>query len=133
MEVITILVNNNQIMPCQSEAAIKLVKRSCERLNAHICERSKFEDAINYLASPLTGLGVSVNRFQQIFLSQYKAGDKTADKLAASAWKILSRQGQKLVNNGTPIESPEENLVHLKKIAENFLTNHLPIFKALLL
>ena len=133
LEIITILINNNAIISCQNEAAIKQVKKSCERLNAHICERSKFEESINFLASPLTGLGVAVNRFQQIFLSQYKAGDKTADKLAASAWKILSRQGQKLVNNGTPIESPEENLVHLKKIAENFLTNNLPIFKALLL
>ena len=133
IEVITILVNNNNILPCQSEAAVKLVKKSCEQLNAHICERSKFEDAINFLASPLTGQGISVNRFQQIFLSQYKNGDKTADKLAAAAWKIISRQGQRLVSNGKAIESPEENLSHMKILAENFLTKQLPIFKALLI
>ena len=131
-EAITILVNNNTILPCQSEAAVKLVKKSCERLNEHICERSKFEDAINFLASPLTGMGISVNRFQQIFLSQYKNGDKTADKIADSAWKIISRQGQRLVSNGKPIESPEENLAHMKTLTEVFLDKQLPIFKALL-
>lgn len=133
VEAITILVNNNNILPCQSDAAVKQVKKSCEWLNAHICERSKFEDAINFLASPLTGMGIGVNRFQQIFLSQYKNGDKTADKIADSAWKILSRQGQKLVSNGKIIESPEENLAHMKTLAEVFLDKQLPIFKALIL
>ena len=133
VEAITILVNNNNILPCQSDAAVKQVKKSCERLNAHICERSKFEDSINFLASPLTGMGVGVNRFQQIFLSQYKNGDKSADKIADSAWKILSRQGQKLVSNGKILESPEENLAHMKTLAEAFLDKQLPIFKALIL
>ena len=133
LEIIIILVNGNHIMPCQSETAVKLVKKSCERLNAHICERSKFEDAINFLASPLTGQGISVNRFQQIFLSQYKSGDKTADKLAAAAWKIFARQGQRLIKDGKAIESPEENLAQMKTLAETFLTKQLPIFKALLL
>ena len=133
MEVITLLVNGNYIMPCQSEAAVKLVKKSCERLNAHICERSKFEDAINFLASPLTGMGINANRFQQIFLLQYKNGDKTPDKLAESAWKIIFRQGQRLIRNGKIIESPEENLAHMKTLTETFLTKQLPLFKSLLI
>ena len=133
IETITILVNNNTISPCQSDAAVKLVKKSCEQLNAHICERSKFEDAINFLASPLTGMGVTANRFQQIFLSQYKNGDKAADKLAASAWKVISRQGQRLVSNGKMLETPEENLAHMKTLANAFIDKQLPIFKALLL
>ena len=133
LEVIIILVNSNHVLPCQSEAAVKLVKKSCERLNEHICERSKFEDAINFLASPLTGTGINVNRFHQIFFSQYKNGDKTAEKLAAAAWKILSQQGQKLISGGKTLESPEENLKYIENLATNFLTKNLPIFKALML
>lgn len=133
LEVMIILVNGNHILPCQSDAAIKLVKKSCERLNAHICERTKFEDAINFLASPVTGGGVNVNRFQQIFLARYKAGDKTAAKIAAATWKIFSKQGQKLIRDGKTIESPEENLAYIEKLAESFLANQLPIFKALAL
>lgn len=131
LEPIIILVNGNHIMPCQSEEAIKAVKSSCERLNAHICERARFEDAINFLASPITGMGVAVNRFQQIFLSQYKKGDKTAEKIANSAWKIFSRQGKRLFKDGKAIESPEENISYIKSMSEAFLANHLPIFEAL--
>ncbi|MBR4904292.1 MAG: class I SAM-dependent methyltransferase [Selenomonadaceae bacterium] len=133
LEAIIILVNNNNIMPCQSEVAVNLVKKSCDKLNAHICERAKFEDAINFLVSPLTGLGVAVTRFQQLFLSQYRAGDKTSDKLAASAWKIISRQGQRLIHEGKTLQTPEENLAHMEKLTDDFLKTQLPIFKALLI
>ena len=57
-EVILVLVHAGHIIPCQSENAVKQVKRSCERLNAHICERSEFSGDIAFLASPLTGCGV---------------------------------------------------------------------------
>lgn len=133
IEPIIILVNGGHVMPCQSEAAVKLVRKNCERLNAHICERAIFEDSINFLASPLTGLGVAVNRFNQMFLAQYKKGDTTADKLAASTWKIFLRQGQRLIKDGKTIESPEENLAYMKTMAEAFLANQLPIYKALAL
>lgn len=131
IEPIIILVNGNHIMPCQSESAVQLVKKNCERLNAHICERAIFESAINFLASPITGMGVPVNRFQQIFLAQYKNGDKTAEKLASSVWKIFFRQGQRLFKDGKAIESPEENISYIKSMAEGFLRVQLPIFEAL--
>ena len=146
-EVILVLVYAGHVMPCQSENAVKQVKRSCERLNAHICERANFSGDIAFLASPLTGCGVEVGRFQQIFIAQYKAGNKTTDKLAETAWKILSRNGermmvedkQKLSNEDGEtarprkiLETPEENVAHLKTLAENFL-NWLPMFKALML
>ena len=146
-EVILVLAHAGHVMPCQSENAVKQVKRACERLNAHLCERAEFSGDISFLASPLTGCGVEFGRFQQIFLAQYKAGNKTADKLAEAAWKILSRNGermmvedkQKLSNeNGElshprkMLETPEENVAHLKTLAENFL-KRLPVFKALML
>ena len=127
----TILVDANQIFPCQSEAAIKLVKKSCERLNAYICERSKVEDAINFLASPLIGMGVNLNRFQRVFLSAYNSGNRSADALAQAFWEVFSRQGQRIIIKGKRLETAEENLAHLKSIAEIFLSKELPIFKAL--
>lgn len=132
VEAIKILVSGKSVMPCQSDSAIKIVKKSCDKLNAHLCKRAEFSDAINFLASPLTGCGVNVNRFQQIFLAQYKSGVKTADKIADAAWKIFSRQGQSLVRDGRTV-SPEENLIQLNILAETFLTQELPRFKALLL
>ena len=148
IELVTVLVSTGHVMPCQSDNAVKQVKRSCDRLNAHICERSVYGDAINFLASPLTGCGIEVGRFQQIFLNQYKAGNKTADKLAEATWKILSRLGEKFIvedkqqlskdDSGAftyprkVLETPEENLEHTKTLAEKFLTR-VPILKAALI
>ena len=132
-DAILILVDANHVMPCQSDAAIKAVKKSCERLNAYICERATFDDAIKHLASPLTGCGVSVDRFRQIFIAQYRKGDKTAERIAESAWKIISRQGTGIAQGGKRPNLPAENLSQLKNLTEHFLAQELPIFKALLL
>lgn len=133
VEAITFLVNAKHVMPCQSDAAINLVKKSCERLNDYICGRANFDDKIHFLASPLTGCGVAVNRLQQIFLAQYKGGDKSAEKLSEAAWKIFVRQGKAFTLNGMLLKTPEENLEHLKNLAEMFLTSDLPRFRALLI
>lgn len=133
IEVMRVLILSGHVMPCQSEATAELVKESCARLNAHLCERAKFEEAINFLASPLTGCGVNVNRFQQLFLAQYKGGVKAADKLADTVLKILTRQGQKILFNGKALDSPEKTAEHLRTLAERFLTSNLPIYKTLLI
>ena len=138
IELITILVYAGHVLPCQDESAVKQVKKSCEQLNAHICERSEFGETINVLASPLTGGGVEVGRFQQLFLAQYKAGSKTSDRLADEVWKIISRNHERMIvsdvwNSERFLETPEENIAHLKNLAEDFLSKLLPIYKALLL
>ena len=61
---LSVLVHMGNVMPCQSEETVKQVKKSCERLNAHICERANFGRTILFLASPLTGRGVE-NYFAQ--------------------------------------------------------------------
>lgn len=133
VEMVRVLTLANRIMPCQDEAAVKLVKKSCDKLNAYICERAQFSETINFLASPLTGGGINVSRISQLFMMDYKGGVKTADKLADTVWKILSRQGQRILFNGKPLEKPEDNIEHLRTLAERFLTRDLPIFRALLL
>ena len=127
----TILVDANHIMPCQSEATVKRVKKTCERFNAYVCERSKVNESIKFLASPVTGSGHNLDRFQQIFLSTYKAGERSADALVKSLWDVMDRQGQRIVLDGKKVDDVNENLAHLKTLAETFLSKELPIFKAL--
>lgn len=129
VEMIRLLIFANHVMPCQSEAAVKLVKKSCERLNAHICERAQVNAPIVFLASPLTGCGFPVNQVSQLFLAQYKSGGKTADKLAEAVRDVVLRRE---AYGGKP-ETPEETLPHLKVLAERFLSRDLPILKALLI
>lgn len=131
VEAATFLVDANLILPCQNDTAVKRVKKSCDKLNAYLCERSKFREEISFLASPLTGMGVNVNRVKQIYLALSKGGEKSAERLAAAVWDIMARQGTRLVQNGKKLESPEENLKLLTSEAETFLSKELPIFKAL--
>lgn len=127
----TLLVEANFILPCQSDEEVKRVKKSCERLNAHICKRAQVDESIRFLASPVTGGGVGLGRFQQIFLAAYKGGERSADALAQAVWDMMARQGQRLVLDGKRLEDVNENLAHLKSMAENFLSKELPLLKAL--
>lgn len=133
IEMLRVLIFVDRVMPCQSKTAVNLVKKDCDRLNAHLCERAKFNEAINFLASPLTGCGFNVNRASQLFLAQYKGGVKTVDKLADEAFKILAQGGQRILFNGKPLENPEDNIKHLRTLAEKFFSRDLTIYKALLI
>lgn len=131
VEAANLLVSGNSVVPCQSEATVKRVKKTCERFNAYVCERSKVNESINFLASPVTGGGHNLNRFQQIFLSTYKNGERSADALAKAVWNMMERQGQRIVVNGEKVDDVNENLTQLKSAAETFLSKELPVFKAL--
>ena len=55
---------------------------------------------IAYLASPVTGGGVPVNRFQQLFVMALQQGKKKPEDWAAFVAQILASQGQKIVKDG---------------------------------
>jgi hypothetical protein len=72
-----------------------------------------------------------VNRFKQLFLLVISLRKKTPDDWAAHTWNIVAVQGQRLLKDGKPIESLEDNLAELKQQATSFATNQLPILQAL--
>jgi len=83
------------------------------------------------LASPVSGGGYPVNRFQQLFLLALAQGKKQPAEWAQFAWSILAAQGQKLVKEGKAVESAEDNLAELTPQATTFAEKQLPILKAL--
>lgn len=115
----------------QDEIAIKNAKKNTEKLNRHLCQKSRSTSELNYLASPVTGGGIGVNRFQQLFLLCHTQGKKQPVEWAKEVWQLLSAQGQKLVKEGKALETPEENLVELTAQAQTFSDKLLPILKAL--
>lgn len=130
-QILIILVHSSNIAPCQSDAAAKIVKPKCDALNKYFCDRAKNSSDISFMASPVTGGGITVNRFEQLFLSALADGKKSADNIASVVWEILSTQGQALMSNGNKLETPEENIAQLKSMAKDFIDKRLPIFKAL--
>ncbi len=131
LQAIVLLTQNGNIMPCQSETAVQRVKTQCVNLNKYICNRAKNSDDIQFLASPVTGGGFSLTKFEKIFLSAEYEGITGVDELANYAWKIFSARGLTLVKAGKSLNGAEENIAEFKNFAQNFIDNRLPIIKAL--
>lgn len=130
-QAITVLVGMGAAAPCQSEAAEKLVQARCSALNIHLCKRSLFNNQIQVLASPVTGGGVPISRFQQLFLISIKQGKKYPAEWAQLAWSIIGEQGEVIVKDGRALTTAEENIVELTEQAEAFAEKSLVILKAL--
>ena len=86
---------------------------------------------VNTFASPVTGGGVTVPRFQQLFLLAKQQGHKQPQDWANFVWNLLAMQGQRLIKDGKTLETPEDNLAELTAQANEFAEKRLPILKAL--
>ena len=130
-QIVTILVDTGKVFPCQNESIVEKVKPQCDKLNAYLCKRAETSNDITEFASPVLGAGIAIDRFEQIFTSFHKQGINDADEMANRAWKLIESQGQRLLKEGKPLDSAEENIVEFKGMAERFLDKRLPILKAL--
>ena len=126
-----LLCGTGQLAAVQDDAAITRSRRHTDKLNAHLMDKSRGSNDISYLASPVTGGGHLVGRFQQMFLLGLAQGKKQPADWAQYAWQVLAAQGQKLLNEGRTLESSEENVAELTAQATAFASKHLPILKAL--
>ena len=105
--------------------------KKANSLNMHLMQQARSSKDVIFLASPLTGGGHEVHRFQQLFLFAYKNGKKSPEDWAQYAWSVLSAQNQKLLKLGQVLESAEDNLAELKALAQVFVEKQLPVLKAL--
>jgi hypothetical protein len=130
-QAVLILTGVGQLAAIQDEALLSKARKHTDKINIHLMSKARGSSDISHLASPLTGGGVAVNRFQQLFLLAHNQGKKQPDEWAAQVWQTLSGQGQKLVKEGKTLETPEENLAELTTQAKAFAEKQLPILKAL--
>ncbi|MFW9085885.1 class I SAM-dependent methyltransferase [Pseudomonas sp. P2758] len=130
-QAINVLIGMGAAAPCQSEAAEKLVQDQCNTLNLQLCRRSLFNNNIQVLASPVTGGGVPVSRFQQLFLISIKQGKKLPGEWAQLAWGIIGNQGTVILKDNQPLSTAEENIAELTEQARVFAETSLIILKAL--
>ena len=130
-QAINVLVGMGAAAPCQSEAAEKLVQARCSTLNLQLCKRSLFNNQIQTLASPVTGGGVPVSRFQQMFLISIKQGKKQPSEWAQLAWDIIGDQGEGIVKDDKALTTAAENIAELTAQAEAFAEKSLVILRVL--
>jgi hypothetical protein len=132
-EAVILLTGSGDFAPVQDDAAIADAQSKTRSLNANILERAPASSAhTEYLASPVTGGGISVNRIVQLFLLARAQGKTTSKEWAQFTWQILQGQGQRLIKDGTPLQAPEENLAELERQAAEFERLRLPVLAALM-
>jgi len=131
IQAVVVMVSLGHLAIAQDEGIASKRLKSTQALNTHLMELARSSGDIAFLASPVTGGGHAVPRFQQIFLLARQQGHKTPAQWAEFAWMWLKAQGQTLLKDGQPLKTEEENLAELKAQAIDFEAKHLPILKAL--
>jgi SAM-dependent methyltransferase len=130
-EAVMVLAGRGDIAVVQDDEVQANARASTDRLNRYICDKSRGGGELSVLASPVTGGGIVIPRFDQLFLLGRGHGHDGADALARFTWDVLNAQGQRVAKDGKPLETPEENLAELAAQATNFLDRRLPVLQAL--
>jgi len=131
VQVAMVLIGSGHMASVQTDEQIKKAKQSTLKLNLALVDKARFSTDITFLASPATGGGVAVNRFQKLFLLAMQEGKKNPEEWAQATWTVLASQNQRLIKDGKPIETADGNLEELTRQAKEFADKRVPILKAL--
>lgn len=115
----------------QDESVTARSRKHTDKLNAHLMAKARSNTDVGHLASPVTGGGIPVGRFNQLFLMALAQGKKQPADWAQFVWSVLAMQGQHLIKDGQALQTPAENLAELNSQATLFGEKHLPILRAL--
>lgn len=130
-EAMLILSSTGALTTVQDNELIIRAKIVTEKLNLAIMIKSRSANELGYLASPVSGGGIPISRFDQLFILAIKSGKKLPKDWALFVWEILSSQGQRISKEGKTLETVEGNIAELSSQANVFLQKQLPILKAL--
>jgi hypothetical protein len=119
------------ISSVQDDNSIRAAQKITPKINLDLMLKSRSQSDLGYLASPVTGGGFAVSRFNQLFLLAIHQGRKNPQEWADFVWQILKIQGQRIIKAGELLSSPEENLAELTAQAITFADKQLPILKIL--
>ncbi|MBX9917214.1 MAG: class I SAM-dependent methyltransferase [Nitrosomonas sp.] len=131
LQAVMILAGKGDLGLVQEDIVINKAKRATDKLNLDLLNKSRSSNDIAYLASPITGGGISVNRFQQLFLLARNQGIKHPQEWAKFVWQHLEIMNQRLTKEGKSLSTSEENITELTHQALEFSEKRLPILKAL--
>lgn len=116
------------VQPAELQASARPRTR---RLNQALGLKARASGDIAALASPVTGGGVTVPRFAQLFLLARDDGSPQPEDWARYAWRQLVQQDQRLLRDGQTLATEAENLAELQQQAEHFARVQLPALQAL--
>ncbi len=131
LQAVLVLAGAGHLAPVSEQNDIAKARKNTDNLNKFLIQKARGTGDISFLASPVTGGGVSVGRFQQLFLLAMSEGKKQPGEWAQFVWHLLNIQGQKLVKEGKTLETDDQNLAELNEQAKMFAQKQLPLLNAL--
>lgn len=131
LQTVMLLVGAGHLSPVQTEGAAAAAAKTSKAINAHLLDKARGSGEISFLASPVTGGGVPLVRFQQLFLKAAGLGLRTPAEWAKLCWDVLAGQGQRIMKDGKALETPAENIAELTAQAQVFADKQLPALKAM--
>jgi len=136
IEAIVLLAGKGDVVAVQDEALVQKAKPQTQKLNRHLLSLARNNADISCVASPVSGAGVTLSRFQQLFLlalveAETPVAQPEPIKLANFVWAALQAQGQRLLKDGKPMEAAQDNLNELTAQATEFISKRLPMLRRL--
>jgi len=131
LQAVMVLSGKGATQGARDAAAIAQAKPGTDRLNQHLMHAAALGMDVQYLASPVTGGAVLVPRFHQLFLLSASQGKKTPKDWARDAWTQLAAQDQRLLKDGKPLDTAEENVAELTAQAKEFGEKPLSLLRSL--
>ncbi|MNL59205.1 hypothetical protein D3C87_1829110 [compost metagenome] len=128
-----LLAGAGHLQSIQEADVVAKVRKNTDKINLELMKRARGNGDVQHLVSPLTGGGMPVQRFHQLFLMAIGQGKKQPADWAQFVWQALAGQGQSIVKEGKTLATPEENLQELLVQATDFEKKHLPVLKALMI
>lgn len=130
-QAVMVLTGAGHVSPAQADAVMAKARKRTDALNAFLLEQAREGGPTGHLASPVTGGGIGLNRFQQLFLLARRDGAKQPEEMAAFVWRVVAAQGLRLVKGGQELTTAEENLAELQRQAREFADLAWPALRAL--
>lgn len=131
IQAVMILTEKAVLAPAQADAVIAARRPQTDQLNRALRELARGSGDVSYLASPVTGGGITVPRFPQLFINAMELGATTPEQYALYAWQALELLGQKIVKAGAALEGHAENMQELIAQATEFHNERVPVLRAL--
>jgi SAM-dependent methyltransferase len=131
LQAVLVLTGKGDVVAVQDDETIAQAKTHTARLNQHLMQKARGSNDIAFLASPVSGGGVAVGRFPQLFLAALAQGRQQPADWAEHVWRILAAQGQSIVKDGARLGTAEANLAELTAQAGELADKRLAVLKAL--
>lgn len=129
-EAVMVLAGSGYLAPAHGDAAIEQLCPRVQAFNRHLLEYARSDAQIQYLASPVTGGGLAVDRISQLMLLARQEG-LPREQWPAYAWHCLEAHGQRLLKDGVPVESEADNIAELDLLAGMMQAELLPVLQRL--